>query len=314
MPRVPTGIRWQQPRRSGTVRPGAAPAGQPPPCPGTPAGALPPAPPRAPRRGCLHPEPDLSGPVHRGRTRGHRRARELAPSVHADPVASRGPSLRATQGQPGTRGSQPGPPGPGLADLTLSASGGHPGPGSPTRPCLPHHPGSTGPREGSPGLCLCRAHCPSLGSRSLPAAARRLTPRPAPSGTPSLGRDGRLHGLSSPASHDLICPRSSQSLPDKSQALLSPGLQARSPPPPPAMATWDSRPAQPAAPLVSHPRCSEVPLAPTPGGLGSPSFPTPAPILPWAFGSEAAGPRYLGKCCPGAQGRGSRSPDPCPEI
>lgn len=116
------------------------------------------------------------------------------------------------------------------------------------------HPRLCWTREARPGLCFCRAHCPNRGSLSLPAAARCLTPQPAPSGPPSLGRDGRLRGLSSPASHDLISPRSSQSLPDRSQALRSPGSR----PIPPTVATRDSRLAQ-----LAHPRASELPWAPT---------------------------------------------------
>lgn len=159
-------------------------------------------------------------------------------------------------------------------------------------------PSSAGPREGSPGLCLWRAHCPNLGSLSIPAAARRLTPQPAPSGPPSLGRDGQLHGLSSPASHDLISPRPSQSLPDKGQALRSPG----SGPTPPAAATWESRPAQPPAPLSGLPalgpqKCLGLSPPGAQGALPSPHL-LPSCPGPWAMLSGEVEPQGPGAFSP----------------
>lgn len=263
-------------------------------CPGShlpsrrpPAGLLPPAPqgpgmleeggprrgPKAHRRGCVQPEPDLSlGCVTEEETEAHCRASlgELPPSVHADPAASWGPSLGATQAGPGTRGPQPGSPGPGPAGLRLLVSGGHSRPWPLTRPCLPQLLWTPGGESWS--LLLQGSHLPKPGSQSLPAGVRCLTPQPAPSGPPTLGQDGRLHGLGSPASHDLISPQSSRSLPDKSQACPQPPLWARSPycgPLGPKPCSDLSTPSRPPSLLSSA-------LAPTATAPGSPSCPTPS--------------------------------------
>lgn len=102
----------------------------------------------------------------------------------------------------------------------------------------------------------------------------------------TLGRDGRLHGLGSPAGRDLISLQSSQSLPDKNQAPGSP----RSGPPPPVAAPGDLSHAQTSAPPSAYPHSSAVSSTPAPRTPGA----LPAPYrLPSS--SEAAGPCFLGR-------------------